>query len=912
MTLLKRAMLIAMLGAAIPALAQSDNKTPNAAGQPTVGHDAAAAGNGPTVDSGVKPRKPHTKRPSVQKPEGPSRLMVKFMDGVRARAQADKTVALASGVDRTSLDGVTTRHNLKFVPAIKVPVEELRDLERRAAMMSNKAQPDLAGLMYVEGPASETPSAAAANDLLKLGEVEYAFFDVPKHPTGFAPVQDGGGDDGGIAGGDPDCGDCGACGDCLTPTPGTPFCADAICCDLVGNIRPFCTTFPGGEWDELCVAIAHLFCDPGIGADRCASLINGSCFEEHPLPGCVDETCCNVVCAIDPFCCENEWDEGCVALAEANCVNPGGGPTPDFTNRQGYLTRFGYALQPGGVPPGLAPPAPNPLFGFGGEGFFLFDDQYLTDHPEAPIPQRYSGLYGLGRQLLEEYGVGPYNMTRGRGVKVAVIEWAYYAGHEDLDVIPEPGQTMIMIPEVTSPEHATACLGIINAQINGFGMNGIAPDAQAYFFPITSVEEGPREFAAWVRMMQTLGHGDVVSCSYGPGVGLNCVEANWDLIRMASDLGITVCVSAANSCINLDNAEDFGDSGAMVVGAGTPGRDHTRLTFSNYYQDGTPLGDDANGNVVHIQGWGASVPSLGGSANLNFPGGNWNRSYCSDFNGTSAAAPQVAALAACLQGLAKQFYDIPLMPDQIRLALVNTGFPQGGVPNPDNLGGFDEALGCGPDTDPEEGPNKIGPFPRPERAGYFILNQDSVGFDDAPHIDDVLIIRGNLLAGNHFSLKGRQDGNFLVVESLYTLRKHRPNLPGPAGKVTYLGTGQIADIMATAHMDTVSNNMTVSFELVPPGVVSFLITEAFDFISQKWTLFDFETLPATLPDDVPLFGGAALVPFSQRHINPADNNAVHIRQYVLGLGLTQPYIMRWDWLDVQLPQDFGGGGPGSG
>jgi hypothetical protein len=681
-----------------------------------------------------------------------------------------------------------------------------------------------------------------------------------------------------------------------------PFCNDEPCCDLVGDIRPFCVDF---AWDEMCVAIAHLFCDPGIGADRCKSAINGSCFEAHGLPGCVDETCCNVVCALDPFCCENFWDEGCVQLANLNCVNPGAsGPTPDLTNIQGYLRPLGYDAQPGGVPSPLAFPAPA-FQGHGGQGYFLFDPQYLTDHPGAPIPQRYTGLYGLGRNLNDPppngYGVGPFNGARGRGIKVAVIEWAYYQGHEDLDVISEPGQTLIMIPEVSSPDHATACLGIINAQINGKGMNGIAPDAQAYFFPLTSVEEGPREFAAWVRMMQTLGHGDVVSCSYGPSpTNLNCVEAMWTLIRMASDLGITVCVAAGNSCFNLDDAEDFGDSGCIVVGAGTPGRNHPRLTFSNFYQEGA----GTQGNIVHVQAWGQCVPALAGTANVWFPGGNWNRSYCNNFNGTSAACPQVAAIAACLQGLAKQFYGIPLLPGQIRGAITGTGFPQDGVPNPDDLPGFPDDVPCGPDTNPEEGPNKIGPFPRPERAGANILSQTASGFDDSPLVDDVLVIRGDLMAGNRFSLKGR-DGNYLVVNTLFTPRKYRPShLPRPASQVQYLNDGQMADIMVIAHTDKLGNTMEVGYEYLSPGGIALVFTEMYDFVARKWQFLGFEQVPEVPGTPVV---GTQLATAAQRFVNQADGNKVYIRQYVTRVSgppapgsPSQSFPMRWDWLNLSV------------
>lgn len=46
----------------------------------------------------------------------------------------------------------------------------------------------------------------------------------------------------------------------------------------------------------------------------------GSCYGEHPTPGCNDTTCCGAVCAADPFCCSVEWDGICVAETGDYCA----------------------------------------------------------------------------------------------------------------------------------------------------------------------------------------------------------------------------------------------------------------------------------------------------------------------------------------------------------------------------------------------------------------------------------------------------------------------------------------------------------------------------------------------------------------------------------------------------------------
>lgn len=57
------------------------------------------------------------------------------------------------------------------------------------------------------------------------------------------------------------------------------------------------------------------------GADRgmCPVPASGPCFQPHPTPGCEDPDCCAQVCLQMPFCCSNEWDAACVALAEQLC-----------------------------------------------------------------------------------------------------------------------------------------------------------------------------------------------------------------------------------------------------------------------------------------------------------------------------------------------------------------------------------------------------------------------------------------------------------------------------------------------------------------------------------------------------------------------------------------------------------------
>jgi len=504
----------------------------------------------------------------------------------------------------------------------------------------------------------------------------------------------------------------------------------------------------------------------------------------------------------------------------------------------------------------------------------------------------FEGLYGLSRELIEVFGIGEtippgtnnfddlrYN-ARGKGINVAVIEWSFWQDHEDLDVITEPGQTLLPIIE-NVPDHATACLGIINGQENSFGVTGVAPDSQAYFFPLISVEEGDRDAAAFLSAYETLNAGDIVSCSFGPNGNINNELPFWTLMRLGSDLGITTCLAAANSCIDLSQLNDLGDSGAVVVGAGDPGFPWCRRSFSNYFQGG----DFNDSNVVHCQAWGVAVQTTG-------YGTDPTRSYTSSFSGTSAAAPQIAGLAACLQGLAKQFYGIPLGPLNIRAALA-TGFLQCGFADPDELPGFPvlPGEGCLPDIDPDAGPNKIGIYPRPARgqitSGNSVLNNS--GFNGSPLIDDLVIITGELIHGNVFSIKGADD-NYLVIES----RAANANGVGTPGHNGGIVTGQTTMFQVGAHMQNPNiESIEVDIEAFVDNGTGIQLLYMFDWQLNRWLAIAVQFLGVGDNDTATVFP----VENASRFIRSSDNRLM-LRVQTVALGVGGLHRSFTDWVNI--------------
>ena len=107
-------------------------------------------------------------------------------------------------------------------------------------------------------------------------------------------------------------------GDCCL-SHGTPFCADAQCCDIICPLDPFCCET---VWDVQCVNGVNQFCT-GLSCACGGGGAGADCFAVHEIPGCVSTSCCNSVCNSDAFCCGVTWDASCVAAAEVFCAgNP--------------------------------------------------------------------------------------------------------------------------------------------------------------------------------------------------------------------------------------------------------------------------------------------------------------------------------------------------------------------------------------------------------------------------------------------------------------------------------------------------------------------------------------------------------------------------------------------------------------
>lgn len=266
----------------------------------------------------------------------------------------------------------------------------------------------------------------------------------------------------------------------------------------------------------------------------------------------------------------------------------------------------------------------------------------------------------------------------GSGVRVTDCEYGWVASHEDLvdvDLNPEPGQTPVSTVAANGwDEHGTAVVGTIVPPDNGYGVSGMARGAEMATYPEWTVQGGFRRATCIASAAADSDPGDVVLLEMQSGGAGGFAPAEFDsnvfvVSRNAVDNGVIVVAAAGNGNQDLDSSAyagymAMGDSGAIIVGAGSSSNAHNKLSFSTY------------GSRVNVQGWGQSVFTLGYGSFAQY-GGDKNQRYTSGFNGTSSASPFVATACALVQSYALATVGSPLSPEGMRQLLIDTGVPQG-------------------------------------------------------------------------------------------------------------------------------------------------------------------------------------------------------------------------------------------
>ncbi len=308
-----------------------------------------------------------------------------------------------------------------------------------------------------------------------------------------------------------------------------------------------------------------------------------------------------------------------------------------------------------------------------------------TPPPEdyAPMTPDHAALQGYvepdpGLNYEALWAVG----ADGSGVRFSDCEYGWEVLHEDLvdrSVIQEPGQTTPPFVYANGwDDHGTAVVGINSAPHNGYGVDGAAEGSTVFVYPENSVEQGSRRVTCIINALADSSPGDVVLLEmqtglFGTFAPAEVNTAVWMATRVGTDAGVVVVAAAGNGNANLNSStyapyRALGDSGAIIVGAGTANNSHNKLSFSSH------------GDRVDVQAWGQSVFTTGYGGFATY-GGDDRQTYTSSFNGTSSASALIAGAAVLLQSRAQQLGYPPLSSQGMRALLKVGATPQGSGAN---------------------------------------------------------------------------------------------------------------------------------------------------------------------------------------------------------------------------------------
>jgi hypothetical protein len=268
----------------------------------------------------------------------------------------------------------------------------------------------------------------------------------------------------------------------------------------------------------------------------------------------------------------------------------------------------------------------------------------------------------------------------GQNTHIKDVEYGLNFNHEELNdqnASVDPNYTINSSASEAYTEHGTAVCGIMYSDKGAYGISGIAHGAESLIlYPEWTEESDYNRTLAVSNAINASVIGDIIVYEMqtpGQNDQFVCAEYSqviWDLTKAATDAGIIVVAAAGNGGEDLDDPfyNDYnarGDSGAIIVGAGSANTQHNKLSFSTY------------GNRVNVQGWGESVWSTGKYGGSILVGNDFNQSYYASFNGTSSATATIGGFASVLQSYYFDQSGSYLSSTDMRQIMINTGIPQG-------------------------------------------------------------------------------------------------------------------------------------------------------------------------------------------------------------------------------------------
>jgi len=290
--------------------------------------------------------------------------------------------------------------------------------------------------------------------------------------------------------------------------------------------------------------------------------------------------------------------------------------------------------------------------------------QYLW-HIEYPSNAAFVSKYHIDTNASANIAKA-WELTKGEGVLVAVIDNGFEATHEDLeDNIVLTYNVSEKNSDVSNEEqinHGSATTGIIVADSNDVGTIGVAPKAKVVLIKDAALSTDAQMVEAFEYAQKSGAR--VVNCSWGTYSVSDVVISK---LQELYDNGIVVVFASGNDALSLDRY-GINDESELpsVLGVGSSNELNIRSSYSSYGRSMDFLAPA--GEYIGV----LTTDSYGGN-HLGDYRGLLDEGY-SFFSGTSASAPVVSGIVALMLSV-----NPDLSPKEVRDILIATAQKIGGV-----------------------------------------------------------------------------------------------------------------------------------------------------------------------------------------------------------------------------------------
>jgi len=303
----------------------------------------------------------------------------------------------------------------------------------------------------------------------------------------------------------------------------------------------------------------------------------------------------------------------------------------------------------------------------------LVDTSLLYDPTLAQLRDPYRQYlwhieYPTDRNFVYDYSIDPnssaniaqaWELSKGDGVLIAVIDNGYDIEHEDLkDNIVLTYNTQDKSRSVSNDKlstHGTATTGIIVARSNELGTIGVAPKAKVVLIKDSKLSTDADMVEAFEYAQKSGAR--IVNCSWGTNSVSDVVASK---IQELYESGIVVVFASGNDGKSLDRYNIHDESELpWVIGVGSSSELNTKTSYSSYGQHIdilAPAGE--NIGIVTTDDYGTyQVAQREGVLDSGY----------TFFSGTSSSAPVVSGVVALMLSV-----NPDLRPDEVREIIINT------------------------------------------------------------------------------------------------------------------------------------------------------------------------------------------------------------------------------------------------